>query len=397
MKSLKNIKKLSGKTVLLRVDFNVPIKNKKVLDNTKIKASLETINFLLKSKAKVLLITHVGRPEGKVVSSLKVDPILEELQKLLKKKVKKIETRNLIFNKKRLAEIENEIKKMRAGSAVMFDNIRFSKEEDKENGSLTEILASWGDLFVLDGFSVAHRQAASVTGITKFLPSYAGFLLEKEIKGLNRISKNFKLPYVAILGGVKMETKIPVINSLLGKTDFILIGGGILNTYLKALKYNIGDSICDEEYKKEIARICQNKKIILPIDVVVADKNFNNYRTVKIDKKKKNICKTGEKIFDIGPETILLFSKYIRKANTLVWNGAMGFFEKKPFDNGTKSVARLVSDRSKGKAFGVVGGGETVQIVNELKIENNIDLVSTGGGAMLEYIAKETLPGIENL
>lgn len=397
MKSLKQCKNLKNKFVLLRVDFNVPIKNKKILDNSKIKASLETINFLIKEKAKVLLITHIGRPEGKIISSLKVDPIITELSKLLNKKVVKIDSKNWNLSDKKKMDILKQVEKIKSGSVAMFENIRFSKDEDDEDSILAKELANLGDIFVLDGFSVAHRKSATVTGVAKLLPAYAGFSLEKEYKGLKKITTEFRLPYVAVLGGVKMETKIPVINSLIKKTDFILIGGGIFNTFLKAKKYQIADSVYDNNFTKEIEKICSNKKIIKPVDVVVASQDLKEFRLVKINEKSKNICKKGEKILDIGPETILLFSKYIKKANTLVWNGAMGFFEKKPFDMGTKAIARLVASRSKGRAYGVVGGGETLQIVNELNLNSEIDLVSTGGGAMLEYIANETLPGIENL
>lgn len=396
MKNIKTCKNLKGKNVLVRVDFNVPIKNKKILDNNKIKASLETINFLIKEKAKVLLITHIGRPDGKIVTSLKVDPVISELSKLLNKKVIKIDSKNWNLSDKKKTDILKQLEKIKSGSVAMLENIRFSKEEDDEDSILAKELANLGDIFVLDGFSVAHRKSASVTGLSKLLDSYAGFLLEKEVKGLKKIIFDFKLPYTAVLGGIKMETKIPVINSLLKKTDFILIGGGIFNTYLKSLGYKIGDSVYDQKFTKEIKKICQNKKIIKPVDVIVADKSLKKYFVVKINKNKK-ICKAGEKILDIGPESILLFSKYIKKSNTLVWNGAMGLFEKKPFDVGTKSVARLFASRAKGRAFGVVGGGETLQVINELNLNSEIDLVSTGGGAMLEYIANEKLPGIENL
>ena len=231
IKTIKQIRNLEGKHVLLRMDFNVPVKGKKVLDNTRLLASLPTLKYLIEKKAKLILVTHVGRPEGKVVANLKVDPIIEELSKLIKRKVEKLETGNWKLGDKKKLEIVKKVEKMRPGQVVMMENIRFSPDEKKDTGTLSQELANLADIFVIDGFAVAHRPAASVSGVAKYLPTYAGLLMEQEIKGLEKVTEKYKKPYVAIIGGAKTETKIPVIKNLLKKADNILIGVGIVNTY----------------------------------------------------------------------------------------------------------------------------------------------------------------------
>jgi phosphoglycerate kinase len=395
IKTIKQCRNLGGKHVLVRVDFNVPLKGKKVLDNTRLLASLSTIKYLIEKKSKVILITHVGRPAGKIVSSLKTDPIAEELSKLLKKKVTKLETGNFKLNDKKKLEIVKQVEKMKSGQVVMMENIRFSPDEKKDTGTLSQELANLADLFVIDGFAVAHRGAASVSGIAKYLPTFAGLLLESEIKGLEKVTEKYKKPYVAVIGGAKTETKIPVIKALLKKADNILIGGGIFNTYLKAKGYKIGDSIFDKDLQGEVLKYCKSRKIIKPVDVVVGTFDGKSYRHVKLGKKPHQICKKGESILDCGPETIQLFAKYIKLAETIVWNGALGVFEQKPYDIGTLSIARLVASRSKGKAYGVIGGGETLQTMDMVGMSEYVDLISTGGGAMLEFLSGKELPGIK--
>jgi len=275
----------------------------------------------------------------------------------------------------------------------LLDNIRFISEEDKGDLSLARALAVLADLYVLDGFAVAHRDAPSVTGIAKFLPTYAGLLMEAEVSGLNRVMNKPKKPLVVVLGGAKMETKIPVLNSLLKTANNILLGGGIVNTYLWATGHKVGDSLLDKDYKKEVLKYCGNKKVVLPVDVVVGHQDGSAARVVSLKNKLK--LKSGEAIFDVGPETIRLFAKYIKKANTLVWNGALGYFEQHPYEYGTRAIARLFATRSRGRAFGVCGGGETVELLRDLKLIDEIDLVSTGGGAMLEYLSGKKLPGVK--
>jgi len=387
MKSIKQLRNLAGKRVLVRVDFNVPIKNNKVVDNTRILAAIPTLKYLILKKAKIILMTHLGRPKGNVVTELSVTPVAKRLSELLKKKVEKI---SVSTGKK----VENAITKLKSGGILFLENIQFEPGEITKDIKLSKTLASYADYYVTDNFAQAHRDYASISGVTKYIPSYAGLLLEQEIKGLTKVIKNPKKPFVVVLGGIKMETKVPVMKNLLPKCDYMLIGGGILNTYLKAKGYSVGNSLVDMNFKKEALLYGKNKKVIKPVDVVVGTLDGKKYRVVEIKSKSHEICKKGEAILDCGPKTIQLFATYIKKAQTLVWNGAMGYFEQKPYDVGTLSIARLVASRSKGKAYGVIGGGETLQSMDMVGMTEYIDLVSTGGGAMLEYLSGKELPGI---
>lgn len=387
IKSIQQVKNLANKNVLVRVDFNVPIKGSKILDNYKIKRSLATIKFLVEKRAKVILISHLGRPEG-VDKKLSLKPVADELGKFLQKKVKLLDVLDL---KKAKTQIDG----LFPGDVVMLENIRFVKGESDNSEKFAKELASLAEVFVMDGFAVAHRQAASVTGLAKHIPAYAGLLLEEEIEGLNRSLQSPKKPFVVVLGGVKTETKIPVLKNLLKKANHILVGGGIFNTYLWAKGYKVGGSLVDKNLKKEVLQYCSNKKVILPVDVIVGTKDGKLARAVEI--KKLNIKNKELAIFDIGPKTIKLFSHYIKKSQTLVWNGALGYFEQHPYEYGTYSVARLVSARAKGKAYGITGGGETIEVLKKLRLIGDIDLASTGGGSMLQYLSGKKLPGVESL
>lgn len=384
VQSIKSIKSLSGRTVLLRTDFNVPLKGNKVADNYKIEKSLPTIEYLLDRGAKVIIVSHLGRPKG-IDKKLSLKPVAHELAKLLAREVVFIATGD---RKK-----DEKIKSLKKGEVCLLDNIRFIPEEDAGDVKLAKEIAQLADVFVLDGFAVAHRDAPSVTGVAKFLPTYAGLLMEAEIDGLNKVVGKPKKPMVVVLGGAKMETKIPVLNSLIKNANNILLGGGIVNTYLWATGHKVGASLIDKKYKKEAIKYCCNKKIVLPVDVVVGKSDGSGARVINLKNKLK--LNKNEAIFDVGPETIHLFAKYIKKASTLVWNGALGYFEQHPYEYGTRAVARLFSARSRGKAFGVCGGGETVELLRDLKLMEDIDLVSTGGGAMLEYLSGKKLPGVK--
>ncbi|TSC83762.1 MAG: phosphoglycerate kinase [Parcubacteria group bacterium Gr01-1014_13] len=387
IKSIEQVKNLANKNVLVRVDFNVPVKNGKVLDNYKIKKSLATIKFLVEKRAKVILVSHLGRPEG-VDKKLSLKPVAAELGKFLQKNVK-------LFDVLDLKKTKTQIDKLFPSTVVMLENIRFVKGEPENSEKLAKELAGLAEIFVMDGFAVAHRHAASVTGIAKHLPAYAGLLLEEEIEGLNRSLQSPKKPFVVMLGGVKMETKIPVLKNLLKKANYILVGGGILSTYLWAKGYKVGGSLIDKNFKKEILRYCSKRKVILPVDVIVGTKDGKLARATEI--KKLNLKNKELAVYDIGPRTIKLFSRYIKKANTLVWNGAMGYFEQHPYEYGTYSVARLLAARAKGRAFGITGGGETMEVLKKLHLIGDIDMASTGGGSMLEYLSGKKLPGIEVL
>ena len=367
MRTLKQLKKIDGKRVLVRVDFNVPVKNKKVLDNSKILAALPTIKFLIGKNAKVILVSHFGRPKGKIDRSMRMDPMADHLGVLLNKDIKKFETRDWKLSQKDKEYFKKQIEMMSPGQVAMLENIRFSPDEKNNKGALAKDLAALADMFVLDGFGVAHRADASVVGVAKYLPSYAGFLLENEVKGLEKVLKKPRKPFVLVLGGIKVETKAPVAKYLMPKVDNILVGGAIFNTYLKAQKYKVGESVVDDVDVAESMKCCRNKKVILPMDLVVGQKNGKNFRVVELQAKPHQVCKKGEAIFDIGPRTIRLYAKYIKKAGTVVWNGAMGYFEQAPYNTGTLSVARLVASRAKGRAYGVIGGGETLQAM-ELKL-----------------------------
>lgn len=380
IKSIKQAKHLLGQRVLVRVDFNVPVKNDVVVDNFKIQKSLPTIKFLLHSGARVVLVSHLGRPTKKD-KKFSLLPVAKELEKLLGTKV--------CFN-----TLENR-DDWEGEKLVLLENIRFYKGEESNDVKFAKQLAQLADIFVLDGFAVAHRDAASVSGIQNFLPSYGGLLLTTEIEGLSKVIEHPKHSFVVVLGGIKIETKIPVLKNLLPKADKILLAGGIFNTYLSATGNKIGCSAYDSKYEKEAKYYCNNKKIIKPIDGIVGTLKGERTHVVSFDKKLN--LKKDEGIFDIGPNTVKLFAKYLKTANTIVWNGAPGFFEQPPYHHDTFALIRYIASRSKGKAYGVCGGGETVEILRKLQVLDDIDLVSTGGGAMLEFLSGKKLPGLKKL
>jgi len=393
--SIARARNLKDNIVLVRVDFNVPIERKKVLDDTRLLASLPTIEYLIEKGAKIVLMTHIGRPKGTVVASMKVDPVIERLSELLGKKVKKLETRDWRLSDKKKLEIIKQIDSLKPGQVAMMENIRFSPDEKKNTGTLGQELAMLGDIFVLDGFAVAHRPAASVVGVAEHAEKrYAGKLLMKEIVGLSKVLNKPKGPFVAVLGGIKVETKIPVMKNFFKKADTILIGGGLVNTYLYVKGYDIGTSVVDKALAEEALKYCKKKNVIKPVDLLVGTHDGKNVRVVDIKRTPHEICKKNEGVYDVGPKTVQLFASYIKQANTLVWNGAMGYFEQKPYDVGTLTIARLVAKKSKGQAYGIIGGGETLQAMDMVDMMNDIDLVSTGGGAMLEYLSGKELPGI---
>lgn len=381
LRKITDVKNLNNKRVLVRVDFNVPVEKGRVQDDYKIRKSLPTIKYLSDRGAIVILVSHLGRPKT-IDKKLSLIPVAKCLEKLLSKKVK--------FCNLSDYECSHDNDEL-----ILIENIRFFPEEEKNGIILAKELASLADLFVLDGFAVAHRESASVSGVAKYLPAYAGLLMVEEINGLERATSKAKKPLLLILGGAKTETKIPVLQNFLKKADKVLIGGGILTTLLAARGYKIGGSIVDKENINLIKNIGLNKKIVMPVDVVVGKINGKDARVVSLVKLPRLL--NDEAIYDVGPATVRLFSKYIKTANTLIWNGALGKFETHPYEYGTYSLARLFSGRSKGLAFGVVGGGETVEIFENLNLAGDVDLVSTGGGAMLEYLAGKDLPGIKIL
>ncbi len=397
VRSLRSVKNIFGKKVLVRVDTNVPIKDGRILDDTRIRAIIPTLQFLIKKKAKIIIIAHLGRPEGVVVPNLTLDPIAVRLGQLLKRHIEKIPSEDWKKSSGIFKMVQTMIEVMKPGQLVMLDNIRFSPDETNNKGNLAKQLASLADFFVQDGFSVCHRADASVLGIAKLLPSYAGLLLVNELQGLDKIFHASPQRFLVILGGAKMETKLPVLKKFLKISGNIVVGGGIANTILAARGYDVGASLVDKNLFATAKRLARNKKIVMPHDVVVGNKEGTSWRIVTVDSKPHGLCEKDEAILDIGPATITLVRNYIDKAKTLVWNGALGYFEQQPYDEGTFAVARAIAQRQQKGIFSVVGGGETVEVIQELNLSKKFGLVSTGGGAMLEFLAGNKLPGIKVL
>jgi len=381
---------LLGKRVLVRVDFNVPLdKERRITDDARIKASLPTINYLIDKKAKVILMSHLGRPEGEYNPMFSLDVVAERLAELLDKEV--------IFLSDCIgSEVRKKVSNLSDGDVVLLENLRFHKEEKKNDESFARELASLGDIYVNDAFAASHRKHASVVGVAKFLPSYAGFLVSKEIEVLSSLLENPKTPFMAILGGAKVSDKIGVIKNLMNKVATVLIGGGMSYTFLKSQGYEIGDSLLEEEKIKvaqEILKDAEKRgvRILLPIDIVVADKFSEDANTKIVDAKK---IPGGWMGMDIGPKTIDFFKKELEKAKTVFWNGPLGVFEMKKFANGTNSIAEFLGELN---AVTVIGGGDSASAVRKAGVADKMTHISTGGGASLEFLEKGSLPGVEVL
>jgi 3-phosphoglycerate kinase len=384
MSEIKTLKQLDvkNKRALVRVNFDVPLNEKgEIVDNFRIKESLPTIEYLIKQKTKVILISHLGRPDGKKSKKLSLKPIADELNKLLKRKV--------IFSKDIFGkDVERIIKKMFFGDVLLLENIRFWKEEEKNSFEFTEKLARLGDVYINEAFAVSHRTHASIVGVPQLLPCAAGFLLEKEITELGKILKDPEKPLVAIIGGAKMETKIKVINKFLKIADKVLIGGALANTIFASQGISMGGSVIDKDSFNDIKRInLKNPKLFLPIDLGIWDDKNTTYKDV-------SPLQWFEKALDMGPKTMHLFDDVVINAKMIVWNGPLGLTNQKPFD---KATAELIEAINKSKAYAVVGGGDTIGFINKIHKEKVFDWMSTGGGAMLDYLANGTLSGIEAL
>ena len=391
---LKNLTResLEGKRVIVRVDFNVPLNEKlEITNDVRIKRTIPTIDFLLRHKAKVILMSHLGRPKGKILNHLSLEPVAKHLGKLLGKTVKKLD--DCIGE-----EAKKDIFNMQDGDIVILENLRFHKEEEKNDPIFSKQLASLADIYVNDAFGTAHRAHASTVGIAKFLPSYAGFLVEKEIDVLSKLLKNPEKPFVVILGGAKVSGKIEVVQNLIHKADSILISGGMGFTSLKARGFNVGNSII-EDYDLEIVRKMlknaeeKGTKIFLPIDFLVA-KNISpdaETETVKADSIPEDTTAV-----DIGEETISLFKNELEKAKTIFWNGPVGIFEIDQFAHGTNQIAITLAEME-GKAITVVGGGDSITALEKVGLSSSISYLSTGGGSSLKFLGGSKLPGIEVL
>lgn len=381
---------VAGKKVLVRVDFNVPLNDKgEITDDTRITASLPTIQYLLEQKAAVILMAHLGRPKGQVKPELSLAPVAKHLGKLLGKKI--------LFASDCVGEAaQAAASKLKPGHILLLENLRFHKEEEKNDMEFAEKLASLADLYVNDGFGVSHRAHASVEGVTHFLPAAAGFLLEKEIQYVGQAVTNPLHPFVAIIGGAKVSDKIGVISNLLDKVDTLLIGGGMANTFLAAQGYKMGKSLVEEDKldlaKELLAKAKKNKvNMLLPTDLVMAAAFAPDAEHVT--EKVKNLNQAYMAL-DIGAETSKTYAEALADAKMIVWNGPMGVFEMDAFCKGTEAVAKAVA---KSRATSIVGGGDSVAAIEKLGLAKRITHISTGGGASLEYLEGKVLPGVAAL
>ncbi len=378
---------IKGKRVLLRTDFNVPLnKEGKVENNFRIKESLPTINYLIKKGAKVILISHLGDPKGEKLKNLKLNPIKDELENLFNRKVLKADD---CIGK----EVQEKVKKLKEGEILLLENLRFHNEEKENNPDFAKQLAELGDIYVNDAFSVCHRSHASIIGVPEYLPAFAGFLLEKEIRVLSKVLNNPERPLVVIIGGAKVESKIKVINNFLRKADHVLVGGKIANDILTVKGICIGRIWPEEEAIEEIKKINLTSTVLhLPVDAIISP-TMDGDLYVREDAPGK--AKSDELILDIGPDTIYIFSRIIGLAKTIVWAGPIGLFEKKAFENGTKAIGEAIIKNT--QAFKVAGGGDTIFALDKFNLRNGFNHISTGGGAMLKFLAEDKLPGLEVL
>ncbi|SFQ01241.1 phosphoglycerate kinase [Caldicoprobacter faecalis] len=379
-----------GKRVLVRVDFNVPLdENGNITDDTRIRAALPTIQYLIKNNAKVILMSHLGRPKGEFDPKYSLAPVAKHLSKLLGQEV--------IMAKDVIGEsAKNTVANMKEGQVVLLENVRFHKEETKNDPEFAKALAQLGDVYVNDAFGSAHRAHASTEGVAHYLPAVAGYLIQKELEVMGKALENPERPFVAILGGAKVSDKIGVIENLINKVDVLLIGGGMAYTFLKAKGYEVGNSLLEED-KVELAKQLMEKakekgvKLLLPVDNVVAQefKADAPYKVVDSDK-----IPAGWMGLDIGPKTREMFGEEIKKAKTVVWNGPMGVFEMPAFAEGTKAVAKYVSECG---GTTIIGGGDSAAAVEQLGFADKMTHISTGGGASLEFLEGKVLPGIAAL
>ena len=379
---------VSGKKVLVRADFNVPIDNNKITDDTRIRAALPTIQDLISKGAKVILCSHFGRPKGQVNEKMRLTPVAARLSELLGKEVKK--TDDCIGD-----EVASTVASMQNGDVLLLENVRFHAEEEKNDPEFAKQLASVADLYVNDAFGTAHRAHASTEGVTKYLsPSVGGYLIEKELKFLQGAIENPQKPLAAIIGGSKVSSKIGVIDALLDKCDKLLLGGGMIFTFYKARGLSVGKSLVEDD-KLELAKSLEAKAkekgvtMLLPTDVVVADKFDANANTQIVSVE---AIPDGWMGLDIGPDAVKVFQDALADCQTVIWNGPMGVFEMEKFAKGTEAIARTLAGKK--DSITIIGGGDSVAAVEQLNLGEQMSHISTGGGASLELLEGKELPGI---
>lgn len=386
---------VTNKNILVRVDINVPVVNGEIEDDTRIKAIIPTLKYLAENKAKVILISHFGRPEGKFIESMSLKQLMPRIQSLLGKEIKLKFIDDCIGDR-----VIKAVEETKYGEIILLENLRFYKEETKNCEEFSKKLAALANLYVNDAFSCSHRAHASIVGVAKILKSCAGFLLEAELDNLNSLLENAAKPMMAVVGGAKVSTKFDLLNNLINKAESIVVGGGMANSFLFALDKNIGKSLCEKDLKPQIISLLEKSKvcncnIILPSDVVVA-KKFENYaesRNVSIE-----LVEDDDIILDLGTESVENLLINLKNHKTLVWNGPLGAFEVKPFDIGTKSFAKYVADLTKdGKLLSIAGGGDVVSAINSVNLSKDFSYISTAGGAFLEFLEGKILPGVEIL
>jgi len=389
-KTVKDIE-ASGKRVLLRVDFNVPLDEKtgNITDDSRIRAALPTIKYLIDRGARVVLMSHLGRPRGKVVEGLRLAVVARRLSQILGQAVEA--TTDCIG-----PEVEKSTASLKSGDALLLENLRFHSGEESGDASFAQSVARLGDIFVNDAFATSHRAHASIVGITHYLPAVAGLLLEKEIENLGSILENPAHPFASLLGGAKISDKVGMLENIMGKVDLLLIGGAMAATFLKAQSYEVGLSLIEPDMLDTVTGLMEEAgkertRLLLPVDVIVADELSNEAKAeaVPIEKIPKD-----KMIVDIGSQTISNFSKELRTCQTVFWNGPVGVYEIPRFARGTQEMAKLLASLD---ATTIVGGGSTAEVVNETGLTDKMSFVSTGGGASLEFLGGQTLPGVAAL
>ena len=377
-----------NKKVILRVDLNLPSYEGEIVDFTRLEKVAPTIKYLLKRRAKILLVSHMGRPNQGQQESLSLKVLISKISAYINSEIIFIED-NIINIKKDKIE-----KAFKSYNVVLLENLRFFKEEESNDDSFSKKLSSFADIYVNESFSTCHRKHSSIVGIPKFLPSFPGMLLEKEVLNLKKLitAANYSST-TAVFGGSKVSTKIKVIEYYLKKFSKVLIGGAMANTFLCSMNIDIGSSIYEKSMKKTAKRLLDyyGDKIVLPIDLVTIDKSK------KIQLKSINDINKDEKIFDIGPQTRMKYFKFITECSYLLWNGPLGFYEQKPFDEGTNYVLKAVKNNNNKNFFSVAGGGDTISMLNHAKASDYFSFISTGGGAFLEFIQGSGLPGLDSL